>query len=351
MTQRTILFRANGGPQIGMGHLMRCLALAQTWQDQGGQGHFALGQITPGLERWLHEERFEVHHLATAQLGGIRDAGETAMLARQIEAAWVVVDGYHFDGAYQQALKRAGLRLLVVDDYGHAGRYYADLVLNQNTYADTSLYPDREPYSALLLGTQYALLRREFWPWRGWQREVAPVASKVLVTLGGADPANVTLRVIEGLQQTNLERLETVVVVGNSNPYWEMLQTSAQKAGLAIRLERNAANMPELMAWADVAVSAGGSTCLELAFLGVPAVVLVSAENQVRAAEGLAQAGMALNLGWFHQVPELTIGRSVTELVNSGERRRRMSRSGRGLVDGNGAHRAMEAVCSFGENE
>ena len=98
------------------------------------------------------------------------------------------------------ALKAAGRKLLVVDDTGHAGVYAADLVLDQNAHATEKLYQCREPYSKLLLGSRYALLRREFRPWREWKREIAPVARKVLVTVGGTDPDNLTVRVMRALQ-------------------------------------------------------------------------------------------------------------------------------------------------------
>src|SRR5262249_32858596 len=106
---------------------------------------------------------------------------------------WLVLDGYHFDAAYQQAIRAAGYRLLVIDDMAHLPQYYADVLLNQNMHA-TALHYHCNPEATLLLGSCYALLRPEFPAWRGRQRSVPEVARKVLVTMGGSDPDNVTLQ-------------------------------------------------------------------------------------------------------------------------------------------------------------
>jgi spore coat polysaccharide biosynthesis predicted glycosyltransferase SpsG len=140
----------------------------------------------PAVAARLTAEGMEITRIS-ARPGTTEDAQRTAIIAQQKGAAWVVADGYHFDAEYQRVIKHSGLRMLLVDDYGHAGHYYSDVVLNQNISANESLYANREPYTRLLLGVRFALLRREFLPWRGWQRETRPVAHKVLITLGGGD--------------------------------------------------------------------------------------------------------------------------------------------------------------------
>lgn len=328
-----LLIRADGDSQIGIGHVMRCLALAQAWQETGGSAGVALAKVTPGLETRLRSEGLNLHYL-TCLPGSGEDAQQTIELARQTGAAWVVIDGYHFDVDYQQALKQANLRLLVVDDYGHAGHYYADLVLNQNIYAEASLYSRRESYTHLLLGTRYALLRREFWPWQGWRREISPVACKVLVTLGGADPNNVTLKIIRALSQCRMDGLEAVVVVGNSNPHGEALQAAVEQSKRAIHLQRNVTDMPQLMTWADVAISSGGNTSWELAFAGLPSLVLVLADNQRKVAEGLDAAGIVINLGDPAALSPANLANALTELANSFERRTTLACRGRELMKG-----------------
>jgi UDP-2,4-diacetamido-2,4,6-trideoxy-beta-L-altropyranose hydrolase len=326
---------------------MRCLALAQAWQDAGGQGHFALASQVPALEARLRDEGMSVHHLEP-EVGNPLDAAATAELAHQLGAAWVVADGYHLDATYQQAIRAAELKLLFIDDYGHAGRYCADVVLNQNIYADESLYACREPHTHLLLGTRYALLRREFWPWRGWRREIPTVARKVLVTLGGSDPDNLTLTVLRALQRVDVDGLEVVVVVGGSNPHFQELEAASRHSlpGGAIRLVRNVTDMPELMAWADMAVSGGGSTCWELAFMGLPSLALILAENQRPVITGLDAAGAVINLGQPAALAPIEIARSLTELAATPGKRAAMTERGQALVDGDGARRVVQRMLS-----
>src|ERR1700733_11042670 len=156
---------------MGTGHAMRCLALAQAWQDAGGCCIFAMADVTPAVRRKVEEASCEVV-AAQAEAGSTDDATQFIRLAQERNATRVVVDGYQFGADYQRALKSAGLRILFIDDYGHAGHYSADLVLNQNVSADERLYANRESYTRLLPGPRYALLRREFNAWRDHKREI-----------------------------------------------------------------------------------------------------------------------------------------------------------------------------------
>ncbi|MEB3828470.1 UDP-2,4-diacetamido-2,4,6-trideoxy-beta-L-altropyranose hydrolase [Phormidium sp. CCY1219] len=338
-----VVIRTDASIQIGSGHVMRCLALAQAWQNTLGQPIFIMANSVPALEERLKSEAMEVVQLTT-KAGSSDDAKETAALAHQFEASWVVVDGYHFSAEYQKIIKDSGLRLLFIDDYGHAEHYYADFVLNQNISADEQWYQHREPYSQLLLGTRYTLLRREFWQWRGWQRTVPPIAKKVLVTLGGADPDNVTLKVIQALQLVEVEELEAVVVVGGSNPHYESLEMAVQDSRFPIRLQRNVTNMPELMAWADVAISAGGSTCWELAFMRLPSILLVLAENQRAIAEKLATLSQTVNLGWHQNIKSQNIPDRLSILLQSAEERTKLIEVSQQMVDGEGVSRIIKSL-------
>jgi UDP-2,4-diacetamido-2,4,6-trideoxy-beta-L-altropyranose hydrolase len=332
-----LLIRTDASATIGTGHVMRCLALAQAWHDRGGQVTLAATDLTPALAQRLKAERVQVIRLSDVG-GSLADAAATAELDNQLHSRWIIVDGYQFDAAYQQALKASGLKLLFLDDYGHADFYTADLILNQNLYANAALYQQRSPDSQLLLGTDYVLLRREFWNWRGWQRTVAGIARKVLVTLGGADPANVTLKVVQALQQ--LDGLESIILVGGSNPHLEQLQAEIG-ASSSIQLRQNVTNIPELMVNADMAIAAGGSTSWELAFMGLPTLMLILAENQRLVAEALDQQAVAINLGWHQQVSARLMQQTLLGLSADQTLRANMTQRGQALVDGRGAERVI----------
>lgn len=343
LTADRLVIRADADSHMGTGHVMRCLALAQAWQDLGGEVTILTANGSQAMLDRLKSERVEVVELSVSP-GSASDAKETTGLAMALGASWLVVDGYHFSGDYQMRLKEAGLRLLSVDDYGHADRYASDLVLNQNLYARESLYGSREPYCQLLLGTRFVLLRREFARWSGWKRQVPEVARKVLVTLGGGDSGNVTLKVVEALRKIVLDGLEAVVVAGASNPHHQELQSATQGSPHNMRLESNVKEMPELMAWADVAVSAGGTTSWELAFMGLPALTLVLAKNQERSTKELVKRGVLVSLGNGRSAGVGEIGRGLERLLASSGMRRDLSQNGPLLVDGLGARRAVEAM-------
>ncbi|MHB8117233.1 MAG: UDP-2,4-diacetamido-2,4,6-trideoxy-beta-L-altropyranose hydrolase [Methanothrix sp.] len=339
----TLLIRADASPEMGTGHVMRCLALAQAWKDAGGCAIFAMAGEMPEIECRLRGDGFTVHHII-AKPGSEKDAALTADLAISQNACFVVVDGYQFGSEYQMSLKKARLHLLFIDDYGHAEFYYADLVLNQNIYAQEELYNDRDFKTELLLGTPFVLLRREFLSWRNRIRKNPDKAGKILVTLGGSDPDNVTLKILSSLQSLTANGIEVVVVVGVGNAHNAALQAVAKLAQVPIRLVRNASNMPELMTWADMAIISGGTTSYETAFLGLPSLIVIIAANQVRVAEKLAEIQAATNLGWHHNLSCAYIQKTVEDLQVNCKARESMSRIGKQLVDGRGTTRVIKAI-------
>lgn len=335
-----LLIRVDADSEIGAGHVMRCLALAQAWQDAGGEAVFAMATESPDIEGRLKSERMETLHLS-AQPGSRQDAAETSALALKLEASWIIVDGYVFDSEYQRAIKELGARLLFIDDYGHCDWYSADMILNQNVYAGESLYERREPHTRLLLGSRYVLIRREFLKWREWKREIADTGRRVLVSMGGADPDNATLTVIRVLQKLEMPDIEARILIGPLNPHRESLEREIKNSSRNIELLTAATDMPELMAWADSAVSAAGSTCWEMAFMGLPFLALILAENQIKVAEELGNRGLAVNLGYYHQNSSRQVADGLYHLLLSTQQRIAMAYLGQKMVDGEGCERVL----------
>lgn len=333
----SLLVRADGNARIGTGHVMRCLALAQAWREAGGEAVFVTRPLPTALADRLRAEGAHVSPLPAGD-----DAQQTIGLAAELGAKWVVLDGYDFDHEYQRAIKGAGLRLLVLDDCGHASEYCADLVLNQNIQATKAMYARREPSTELLLGTRYVLLRREFLNARKARAQSA-ITRRVLVTMGGADADNVTMKVLEALAAVEVE---TTAVIGPANPRGEELETFARQSSGRIRVRCNATDMPELMASSDLAVAAAGSTCWELAFMGLPQLLIVLAENQRGAAEHLDAIGAARNLGWHAQLDSATLRTEIARMLDDRERCAAMSERASELVDGKGARRVVAAMKS-----
>ncbi len=342
--------RADASPRIGTGHIMRCIALGQAWRDRGGGVTFLGSRESRVLEERVRHEGFgwvtvpEPHPAPVDLESTLRVLSELCTSAGR----WVVLDGYHFDEGYQLALQAAEHRVLVIDDTGHLPQYHADIVLNQNTPSGAIHYRTA-PSTELLLGNRYVLLRREFLDWKGEARRHPETAGNVLVTLGGADPDNVTRSVIDVLGDLSLPRLSVRVLVGASNPHRKSLEHCASSAGFDCRLVEATDRMPEWMAWADMAVSAAGTTCWEMAFMGLPNLVLVIAENQQAVISTLLSAGCSIvqedpgDIRALHAALEF--------LIRDGRRRERMSKVGRELIDGLGGRRVVDFFLHDDEHE
>lgn len=333
----TLFIRADANAQIGTGHVMRCLALAQAWQARGDVVFItACGQ---NLKQRLYDEGMGVVELHNAT-----DWHTVMAYLTQQPGAWVVLDGYHFTPPDHHRIRQAGHPLLVVDDMAHLDYYEVDIILNQNINAHHLHYPCPSE-TRLLLGPHYTLLRNEFITWQNWQRDIPPVATKVLVTLGGSDPDNTTLKVIQALKQLDLSSLQSIVVVGASNPHYEQLQQAVQ--GTTIELQRNVRTMPDLMAWADIAISAAGSTVWEMAFMGLPTLLIVVAKNQRPTAELLSEQNLIQYLGLTAQIWPADIAHQLQVLLSDEAQRRYMSQQGQKLIDGQGSTRILSIVQQF----
>lgn len=345
-----LLVRADASPRIGTGHVMRCMALGQAWQDRGGEVVFVMSLVPPGVEARLRAENMRVV-LNNHPAGSEGDALFALELAEVLRASWIAVDGYQFDSSYQKTISGSGRKVLWIDDFGCAPPYCADLILNQNIAPDEKLYLDRSPETRILLGTRYAPLRREFGAWHGKKREPGECAEKILVTLGGSDPDNATLKVVEGISRIRSSRIHARVVVGAVNSNVNDLCRACDQSFVRIEPIIHDANMPELMAWADVAVSAGGTTCWEMAFMGLPNLIVVLADNQCALAEHLCSHGASINLGWHESISAQSIAHALNVLLGSRDVRTSMSEAGRMLVDGEGADRVNRAMRDSEPNE
>jgi UDP-2,4-diacetamido-2,4,6-trideoxy-beta-L-altropyranose hydrolase len=343
-----LLIRADANGHIGTGHVMRGLALAQAWHECGGDAIFLSDCESEGLQQRIRSEGFslvvvERSHPDPADLKQTVDLLQS--LRRNKTGQWLVLDGYQFGPDYQEKIRESGSKLLVVDDYNHQSYYLADILLNQNIGAEHFQYAC-DPDTVLLLGTKYVLLRKEFLS-RKDKMHIAPeIARKILVTLGGANPQNVMTIVIQALKLVDIEELEAKIVIGPSNHHVEILKRkikSDRTTEHVFQLVQDA-NMPELMSWADVAVSGGGSTCWELAFMGLPFLSIILAHNQVRIASGLDKFGAALNVGWYSDLTEKKLASHLAAFISHHKFRMDMSKMGCQLVDGLGAKRVIEIL-------
>lgn len=321
---------------------MRCLAVAEGWRDRGGGVTF----IAPGTSRLtdrLVSDGWDVSRVPRG-LPLPDDARRTAEAALAAESAWVVLDGYRFGADYESVLRRAALRLMTIDDMGPPRRYHCNVLLNQNAYAEPSMYPEVDSGCRLLLGPAYVLLRREFRMRGPAKRSVPRKAGRVLISMGGGDASNMTARVLEALKLIPSPTLEAVVLVGADNPNAESIKEAAAAMTVPVRIDTGSGSVPDWMAWAHVAVLASGTTAWEAAFMGLPALVVPIVDNQSRIAQALHSAGAAEDLGDPVRLGPREIADPLRRLVDDPERRGAMSSAGPKLIDGQGVERVCAAL-------
>ncbi|MBI5724208.1 MAG: UDP-2,4-diacetamido-2,4,6-trideoxy-beta-L-altropyranose hydrolase [Planctomycetes bacterium] len=347
--KKNAFFRCDASGEIGAGHFMRCLALAQACAAGGMKISFLTACRSEGLLEKARLAGAEILQLSAAHPDSA-DLRETLQFIKDSggDRPWVVLDGYNFDADYADAIMRAGCRLLRLDDLADQPFYPCDLLANQNIYAADLKYKI-PPTAKLLLGTRYALLRREFAEYAGRRKTVAPAVTKILVTLGGSDPNNVTATVIDALAGLDLPGMEVKAVVGPANPHVETIRKSAAVKKCRIKVLTDVSDMLGLMAWADIAVSAAGSTCWELAFMGTPAVLIVTADNQIRNAAGASKAGFAIAIPPTDADMKNSIRQAVSQLAGGHALRQNMSDAGKQIVDGIGAARVAKIIREINE--
>lgn len=330
-----VLIRADAGGHLGIGHVTRMIALAQAIMDLGGKAAIACASCPESLGKRIIGEGIPFHRLE-AEPGGTQDRSLTLDLARSSGASWLVVDGYHFTGEYQQAVRDAGHKLMCVDDYGHCDLWHADAILNHNLYAPERAFISSAPDCAILAGPRFALLRREFLDVRPAAHGTGPLR-KLLVTLGGVDHDNATGRVLDLLENIS-SSLEIRVLVGAGNPHRESLRQRTSRHHLEISGPSD--DMPAELSRVDGVISAGGGTCFEWLRYNLPAAVVTIADNQEPVTAALARHGWAVSLGWPRNWEEPAPAISALERFIANDSGPRRS----SVVDGQGARRAAAVV-------
>ena len=182
-SKQHLFIRADADVQIGSGHLMRCLAFAQGCKAIAEKITFITSCDNELLLSLLKKNGFCIERLKKSYPSQ-EDWKAMSRILADDSGAWIVLDGYHFDSAYQLKIKEEGYPLMVIDDTNHLHHYYADILLNQNIDAENLNY-SCEQNSRLLLGTRYILLRPEFLTFKKRKRKISQIARKMMVTLGG----------------------------------------------------------------------------------------------------------------------------------------------------------------------
>lgn len=358
-----IVIRTDASTLIGSGHVMRCLTLAEELRQAGAEVGFITRNHEGNLNDLIRNKGFKLYELpAVTQVmsnnstrveyaawfgtSQENDASETIEILKDNQPDWLIVDHYAIDEVWERLVRFYVKKTMVIDDLADR-KHECDLLLNQNYVSgEHQRYDDLIlPSCTMLLGPQYALLRKEFTKAREDLKPRDGSVNRVFVFFGGVDPDNMTEKALEALSTKEFGHIHADVVIGVANPYRAAI-SNAVKQRPRTTLYVQVDNIAELMAKADLALCAGGTTTWERFCLGLPSIVVTIADNQVPFTRDLHQDGLLRWLGTSQGVDVHVLHKGLLQVLQDSERNRHEAEKGMQLVDGMGTFHVSEMLLS-----
>lgn len=358
-----IVFRVDSAVHIGNGHLVRCLTLAKALRENGHLCYFLCRDLPGSLHEKVVEQGFSLNLLVSVGTEfcstmpcekwlGVQqqeDASECIdALSLLPPMDLLVTDCYALDAVWHGMLRKRASRLLVIDDL--ANRHYdCDLLLDQTYGRMPELYHYwTKSHTQLLLGTKFALLGREFSklvPQARERRQKVGIARKILISMGGTDLDNITTRVLDSIEEVAAEfDLQVTVVLGANATHLQEVKSRLFESSISGQLLCGVDNMAELILEHDLAVGAAGTTSWERCCLGLPSIVLTTAENQLSIASQLSKVGAIEYLGEAKTNNIAQVGSLLQLWLREPERYRRFTEKSWSVCDGLGVDRVASMV-------
>lgn len=352
-------FRVDASTQIGSGHVMRCLTVAEALSLRGYECTFLMRQPTEGLKDLIARAGHKIISL-NAKSAANWSSEQGPPHAHWLSCSWqedveevldvnqtpfdlFFVDHYALDHRWELAIRKIASKLVVIDDL--ADRLHeCDFLLDQNPSIENDRYEKKVNTRCVqLLGPEYALLKKEFSLVRSSLRRKFDEVRRILVFLGSGDPNNTTEIILNVLVGMHLKNIQIDVIVGSLNPNRQELLEKFSGNNQII-FHDFVSNMQTFLSDSDICLGAAGSSSWERCCLGLPSVVVAIADNQKDIAAYSQQAGISLYAGDYKDLCEKNIEICLRKLLDSHELRKEMSARCMGLVDGNGVSRLLEKI-------
>lgn len=345
-----IFIRADASIEIGTGHVMRCLTLADELRLRGCEIKFICRDEKGSLIDQIEKNRYRVNRLTQCKdIEADRHLTQEILQGEDNKPEWLIVDNYDFDSSWETPLRGYVKKIMVIDDLAEK-KHNCDLLLNQNLGIDEKSYSGLVPeHCEKLLGTEYALLRPQFLKERDSLRPRPGEVKRVLIFLGGADPDNVTGKAINAIKMLNLPDIAIDVVLGESNPNRDDIKNLLNHMPKTT-LHISSANMAHLMANADLSIGSCGTTTWERCCLGLPSIIIGLSRNQLHIAKKLSEEGAIIYTGWFENITEKEIFEDLSFLLRHPEAIRCISLRSLDLVDGKGITRVVRYLLNMDES-
>ncbi|TET39272.1 MAG: hypothetical protein E3J72_01095 [Planctomycetota bacterium] len=358
MTRKSIGFRVDAGPMVGMGHLSRCVNLAEEMAL-----HF---DVTPhflhlqhsamhGAADFIKAHGFETHVVSAAIDAEREDMSITRRLLNNLAARWVVTDlvvpdesdtdllAEHFSAdvavRYIAEVRSWGFPVISFSDQGTPIEIRPNIVINCHHHQRSADYATVNE-TKFLLGPDFFLVGRDFIPYITKEKSHRQINIQVLMMFGGSDLFGCSIKTARALQK--LDDINLFAILGPAVDRPEDVATKLNELGVTVH--QAVPSVAEYLFDTDLAITAGGNTLFELAAIGTPCVVLCLRERQHEYAVYFEENGTAVNMGSGRKVSENQLRRAVCSLVDDVARRKQMGRQGKKLVDGGGAKRIIRAI-------
>jgi len=337
-----VLFRADAGLDVGLGHLNRCVALAAALKELDADCLF-IDSADHIVRRVTAVFGFRIAGVGREIPGSERDLKEVLDLSYRNKCDVAVLDSYYLNSAYLAALRKSGLFVVAIDDLARFP-FPCQLVVNSGARAQQLLYTSSSGDTEFLLGPKYVSLRPEFWDIG--RREVHVEVQNVLLTVGGGDPHNLIPRLLVSLDRMS-GNFGVTAMIGPFSQNLDEVEQTVESCTRMVSLVKDPVLVRDLMLQADLAISAGGQTLYELAATGTPTIGLQVAENQAQNLHALEAEGVLTVAGSARDSDLLPrVMAAVQQMVETSELRKRMSMTGQRLIDGRGATRVAEFITS-----
>lgn len=333
-----VCFRVDASVNIGIGHFMRCLTLANSISHMGGKCRFVCRFLTDNLYSLLSKNNHEVVVLQSKDTKAITsclfhkdwlgvnvlfDANETLSVASDIVWDWFVVDHYGIDERWEERISQISHNILVIDDLADR-KHRCDILLDQTLGRREEEYQHLVPESATILtGAKYAILRPEFSHWRDYSlsRRKDSKLQEILISMGGTDLYNATETLLSILNKITFpNEVRITIVLGASSKNIERIKALSIKSSLVVKLIIDCDNMAELMSESDFIIGSAGTTSWERCCLGVPSCMVVMADNQQLIASHLSDVGASIFLGDIRKLKDTTeFYNKLSNLINDSD--------------------------------
>jgi len=342
-----IFIRVDSGVDIGIGHMMRCLSLAEILVKTDFEVIFISNKLNAKIYNLIIKKRCKICILPeNNQNTNIveHDAIETQKIIESFDdsISWLLVDHRNLDIQWEKILRKSVQKIIVIDDLANK-KHDCDILIDQNLYEKINQrYQNLVPKNCKkLLGPKYALLRSEFSNLRQKSIKNRIKLQKILISFGGTDPSNETRKVLEAMKIINLKNVHIDVVTTSVNPFKDEIQqlcSSMTNTNFHCDVDK----IGILMNTSDLAIGAGGSTTWERCCLGLPSLVSVISEDQLECTKIMDKEGYIIYLGLAEN---LTTENYVEKIKNINiEHLQKMSKLNLEIVDGQGCQRILDEM-------